>query len=91
MTGPFVQVQESRLHGPTWVNVARIVKIQQSSNVTTISLAGSSQIQIAEPAEALIGRIADIVAGTPTTSAPPARRANGRRPNKASPDGARPG
>ena len=83
MTGPFVQVQESRLHGPTWVNVARIVKIQQSSNVTTISLAGASQIQIAEPAEALIGRIAELAAEPPRVLAAP-RRANGGSPGKLS-------
>ena len=81
MTGPFVQVQESRLHGPTWINVARIVKIQQSSNVTTISLAGSSQIQTTEPAEALIGRIAELVTGPPR-ALEPAHRANGRSSGK---------
>ena len=83
MTGPFVQVQESRLHGPTWVNVERIVKIQQSSNVTTISLAGASQIQIAESAEALIGRIAELASGPPR-ALETAHRANGRRPGKVS-------
>ena len=85
MTGPFLRVQEARLYGPTWVNVARIVKIQQTSNVTTISLAGAGLIQVEEPAEALIRRIAELVAGPSPTPEPATRRANGGRPGKARP------
>jgi hypothetical protein len=78
MTGPFLRVQESRQFGPTWVNVAQIVKIQQSSKMTTVSLAGAGMIQIEETAEAFIGRITEAVAGivrTPQPAAAPANRA----------------
>ncbi len=86
MTGPFVRVQESRLFGPTWVNVARIVKIQQSSNVTTISLAGAGLIQIEEPADTFIGRITEAVAELAATQKPAARPANGMRRGKTRPE-----
>lgn len=83
MTGPFVRVQESRLYGPTWVNVARIVKIQQSSTMTTVSLAGAGMIQIEEPADTFIGRIEEALAGLTAAQEPAARPANGVRRAKA--------
>ena len=82
MTGPFLRVQESRQFGPTWVNVAQIVKIQQSSKMTTVSLAGAGMIQIEETAEAFIGRIAEAVAGIVPTPQPAAPPANGARRGK---------
>jgi hypothetical protein len=85
MTEPFVRVQEPGQFGPTWVNVARIVKIQQSSNITTISLAGAGMIQIEERAEAFIGRIAEAVAGIVPTPRPAAPPANGARRGEARP------
>ena len=85
MTGPFLRVQESRQFGPTWVNVAQIVKIQQSSKMTTVSLAGAGMIQIEETAEAFIGRIAEAVAGIVPTPQPAAPPANGARRGEARP------
>jgi hypothetical protein len=83
MTGPFVQVQESRLHGPTWINAARIAKIQQSSNVTTISLAGAGMIQIAEPAQAFVARLEETLAESVAPSKRAARPTNGVRREEA--------
>jgi hypothetical protein len=73
MTGPFLSVQESKLYGQTWINVARIVKIQQASKTTTIFLDGAGAIQIDEPAQTLLARVEEALAGQ---SAP--RRAAGR-------------
>lgn len=63
MTGPFLRVQETKHRGPTWVNVARIVKIQQSSNGTSIFLEGASTMQIEEAAEVIVDRLERAVVG----------------------------
>jgi uncharacterized protein YlzI (FlbEa/FlbD family) len=65
MTGPFISVQEVKLSGQTWVNVALIVKIQQSSDLTMIFLAGAGTLQVKESAEALVHRLERALAGTP--------------------------
>jgi hypothetical protein len=85
MTGPFVRVQEAKLYGPTWINVARIVKIQQSSNVTTISLDGAGRIQIAEPAEAFLARLEETLTESIAPSKRAARPTNGVRREKSEP------
>jgi hypothetical protein len=77
MTGPFVRVQESRLYGPTWVNVARIVKIQRTSNGTAIFVEGAGTMQTEEPAEELIGRLEAALAGRVTMPRRGALRAKG--------------
>ena len=82
MTGPFLRVQESKLYGPTWVNVARIVKIQKSSSGTTIFLEGVGAIQVEEAAEALIDRLETALDGRPASAqagAPPLARAKRTR------------
>jgi hypothetical protein len=84
MTGPFVRVQETKLFGPTWINVARIVKIQASANGTTIVLEGSGTMQLAEPAETLIGRL-DAVLAEHVLPRSPARSPNGTRRAKSKP------
>jgi hypothetical protein len=86
MTGPFVRVQEARLYGPTWVNVAQIVKIQQTSRATTISLAGAGTMQIEESAEALIGRISRALVEVSLVPKLDGRPTNGVRRGKASPE-----
>jgi hypothetical protein len=85
MTGPFVRVQEARKFGPSWINVARIVNIRQSSIVTTISLAGAGIIEIEEPAEAFVGRIAEALGEPGATPKPAARPADGARRGRARP------
>jgi hypothetical protein len=83
MTGPFLRVQETKLYEPTWVNVARIVKIQRSSSGTTLFLEGAGAMQIAEPADVLVNRLAEALAGQAglQTATPPrngARRARSK-------------
>ena len=79
MTGPFVRVQESKLYGPTWINVAQIMKIQQASNVATIFLAGSGTMHVEESAEALVRRIEAALAEPGGPPKPAARPVNGVR------------
>jgi hypothetical protein len=85
MTGPFVSVQESKRFGPTWVNVARIVKIQASSNGTTIFLEGAGAMQVEEPAEVLVGRLEEVLAGLVIASTTPGRPLNGVRRGRVKP------
>ena len=83
MTGPFVRVQESKLHGPTWVNVARIVKIQRTSSGTSIVVEGAGTMHIDEPAEALVGRLDEALANQAIAPRPAARPPNGVRRGRA--------
>ena len=83
MTGPFVRVQESKLYGPTWVNVARIVKIQGASDGTTIFLDGAGTMRIEEPAEAFVGRLEEALAEPVIPSKRASRPINGVRRVKA--------
>jgi hypothetical protein len=85
MTGPFVRVLESKRFGPTWVNVARIVKIQASSNGTTIFLEGAGAMQVEEPAEALVGRLEEALAGLVIASRTTRRPLNGVRRGRVKP------
>ena len=85
MTGPFVRVQETKLHGPTWVNVARIVKIQASSKGTTIFLDGVDPIQIEEVAEVLVGRLDVALIGPVVAPQTRGRPANGARRGRIKP------
>jgi hypothetical protein len=78
MTGPFVRVKETKLYGPTWVNVARIVKIQGSSDGTTIFLEGASMMQIEETVEAFVGRL-DAALAEQILPQSPGRYLNGAR------------
>jgi hypothetical protein len=84
MTGPFLSIQESKLYGLTWINISRIVKIQQASRTTTVFLDGAGAIQIDEPAQTLLDRIEEALAGQ---SAP--RRAAGRTVTAAKRDNVR--
>jgi hypothetical protein len=65
VAGPFIGVQEVKLSGQTFVNVARIVKIQQALDVTTIFLDGAGTLQVKEPAEALVLRLERALTGMP--------------------------
>jgi hypothetical protein len=78
VTGPFVRVKETKLYGPTWVNAARIVKIQASSDGTTIFLEGAGTMQIEEPVEAFVGRL-DAALAEQVLPQSPARSLNGAR------------
>ncbi len=85
MTGPFVRVQETKLYGPTWINAARIVKIQAASHGATIVLEGAGSIQLEEAAETLIGRLEEALAGPPAAGHATRRPSNGARRGKAGP------
>ena len=85
MTGPFLHVQESKLYGRTWINVARITKIQGTPNGTTIFLDGASTIQIDEAADALLGRLEEALTGPIAISRSTGRVSNGARRARSKP------
>jgi hypothetical protein len=85
MTGPFVRVQEMKRFGPTWINVARIARIQAASTGTTVFLEGAGAIQIEEAAEALVGRLEEALAGPSVIPRPAGRSVNGARRAKSRP------
>ncbi len=86
MTGPFVRVQDRKLHGPTWINVARIVRIQASSTGTTTFLEGAGAVQIEEAAEALVGRLQEALTGSATVPSSTGRALNGTRRGRGKPE-----
>ena len=87
MTGPFVRAQETKLYGPTWVNAARIVKIQAAADGTTILLEGASTMQTDEPVEAFIGPL-DAALAEPMLPRAPVRSPHGSTWARTKPAGA---